>query len=298
MIKRIPLAIFLLFLTKTSLFAQFGAAWIADAGYWKDGKAEFNIYDAHIVREGQARDCQVIHILVRESFGPRDLVKTEDWQQPGSFPVLKMNQIIHVPTGIYLYQQMHSNFWRLDGGDLVKFSLTSNDSCGNTFKLGRRPSGKGDWSYTYDTYWEGMANGEQILATPPNAYFYDELPMRVRTIDFGKPEGEFTIQLAPTVIASKSGALPFKPAKVSYRTEDRQIVVIVAHAGGTESFTLDASFPHLLLNWKMADGGELKLRHSLKIDYWKYNKSGDAERAINDPALRTPQSASPTPGLP
>ncbi len=29
------------------------------------------------------------------------------------------------------------------------------------------------------------------------AIFYDELPLRVRLIDFSKPNGEFEIQLAP-----------------------------------------------------------------------------------------------------
>jgi hypothetical protein len=36
----------------------------------------------------------------------------------------------------------------------------------------------------------------------------------------------------------------------------------------------------------VADGSQLKLKRSLKIDYWNYNKLGDKERARADPMLR------------
>ena len=36
--------------------------------YWNDGKAEFDIYDAQILRYGQPRQTEVLHILVREPF--------------------------------------------------------------------------------------------------------------------------------------------------------------------------------------------------------------------------------------
>ena len=35
--------------------------------------------------------------------------------------------------------------------------------------------------------------------------------------------------------------------------------------------------------WKKSDGGSLKLRRSLKLDYWNYNKPGDRERALGQP---------------
>jgi hypothetical protein len=116
--------------TVESASAQFTPAFLQNSSYWGDGKAEFDFYDAQIVREGQPRACEVLHILVREPFDPRQWVKVEDWKRPGAIPIVKLNQILHVPTGIYVYQQMHSNFWRTDNGLLVKWSLTSNDGFG------------------------------------------------------------------------------------------------------------------------------------------------------------------------
>ncbi|MGI8891807.1 MAG: hypothetical protein ACR2G0_13630 [Chthoniobacterales bacterium] len=266
--------------------AQFRPDFLQNNSYWNDGKAEFDIYDAQIVRYGQPRPTEVLHILVREPFDLKQMVKPDDWQRPGIEPVLKMNQILHIPTGLYVYQQMHSNFWRVDNGRLAKFSLTSNDSCGNTYKEARR--GGEVFAYQWHTYWDGMAEGQENVTLPPNGYFYDELPLRVRTIDFSKPQGDFSILLAPTIINSKKDELTWKPAEVHWESTDRTINVSVKHAQGVDHFTLDRDFPYLLRLWEAADGSRLKMKRSLKVDYWKYHALGDRERALHDRRLEHP----------
>jgi hypothetical protein len=267
-------------------FAQFSPALLQNDGYWNDGKAEFSIYGAEIVREGIARSCEVLHVLVREPFDPKRLVKPEGAPRPDAFRVLKMNQILNVPTGLYVYQQMHSNFWRVDNAQLVKFSLTSSDSCGNTYKEARRNGEQ--FTYDYRTYWDGMGSGSEDLKPPANGYFYDELPWLVRTVDFSKPGAPFEIQLAGSAINSKKDAFNFQPAKISFTATERAIDVAVQHAGGTDHFILDRDGPHLLREWKAADGSHLKMKRNLKVDYWNYNKPGDRERALNNPMLRLP----------
>jgi len=275
-----------LILLPTTAFAQFTTALLQNNSYWGDGKAEFNIYDAQIVREGAPRPCEVLHILLREPFDPKQFVKTDKPNQPDTIQVLKLNQILHVPTGLYVYQQMHSNFWRVDNGQLVKFSLTSNDGFGNTYKEGRR---EGDgFACEFRTYSDGVAGGKETLALPANGYFYDELPWLVRTIDFQKPATPFEVQLAGTTIHAKKDSFVFKPAKISFRSTEREIDVAVEHAGGTDHFILDRDFPNLLRQWNAADGSRLKMKRSLKVAYWNYNKAGDREKALADPMLRHP----------
>jgi hypothetical protein len=267
-------------------FGQFTPALLQNNSYWGDGRAEFNIYDAQIAREGVPRPCEVLHVLVREPFDPKQLVKPEGSPRPDSIAVLKLNQILHVPTGLYVYQQMHSNFWRVDNTRLLKFSLTSNDSCGNSYKEARR---EGDQlSYHYHTYWDGMAEGKETIASPANGYFYDELPWLVRTIDFSKASGEFDVQLAGSIINSKKDTIVFKPAKISFKSTERTIDVAVQHGAGADKFVLDRDGPHLLREWTAADGSHLKMKRNLKVDYWNYNKPGDRERALNNPMLRQP----------
>lgn len=281
---RSPLLALLLF--ASSAFAQFTPALLQNGSYWGDGKAEFNIYDAQIARYGVPRPCEVLHILVREPMDPKQFVKPDNPSQPEAVQVLKLNQILHVPTGLYVYQQMHSGFWRVDNSQLLKFSLTSNDSCGNTFKEARR-EGAG-FTYEYHTYWDGMAGGKENVTVPANGYFYDELPLLVRTIDFQKPSAPFEVQLAGSIINSKKDSFVFKPAKISFKSTEREIDVAVEHAGGTDHFILDRDFPNLLRQWNAADGSRLKMKRSLKVAYWNYNKSGDREKALADPMLRHP----------
>ena len=285
---RPAISIALVWLTTSTpaAFAQFTPAFIQNASYWNDGKAEFDIYDAQIMRYGQPRQTEVLHILVREPFDLKQMVKPDDWQRPGVIQVLKMNQVLHISTGLYLYQQMHSNFWRADNGRLAKFSLTSNDSCGNTYKEALR--GAEIFAYQWHTYWDGMAEGRENVTLPPNGFFYDELPLRVRTIDFSKPSGSFEIQLAPSIINSKKDELIFQPAQVHFDSTERTIAVTVQHAGGTDKFMLDRDFPYLLRTWEAADGSRLTMKRSLKVDYWNYHGLGDRERALRDRRLEHP----------
>lgn len=277
----------------------FTTAWFGDA-YWRDGKAEFNTYDARLMRYGEARPCEVIHIVVREDFAPGTTVKADNWKQPGNYPVLKLNQILHIPTGIYVYQQMHSAFWKVADGSLIKWSLTSNDSCGNTFKEALRATTKGPdepaapWKYEFRTYWQGMEGGEETLRPPADGLFYDELPAMVRAIDFSASQGSFPIHLTKSVVNSKRDTLSFAPATVSFTTdpEKKTIAVTVKHEGGADEFLLDAALPHLLREWRMADGGSLRLKSSLKIDYWNYNHLADKERA----RAEVKDNAEPGPG--
>ena len=265
---------------------QFTPAFIQNSSYWNDGKAEFDIYDAQIMRYGQPRQTEVLHILVREPFDLKQMVKPDDWQRPGVIQVLKLNQVLHIPTGLYVYQQMHSNFWRADNGRLAKFSLTSNDSCGNTYKEARR--GGEIFNYQWHTYWDGMAEGREKVTLPLNGFFYDELPLRVRTIDFSQTSGDFEIQLAPGIINSKKDNLIWKPALVHYESSERAINVTVQHEGGSDRFMLDREFPYLLRRWEAADGSRLQLKQSLKVDYWNYHGLGDRKRALLDPMLEHP----------
>ncbi|HMJ05110.1 MAG TPA: hypothetical protein VK474_02530, partial [Chthoniobacterales bacterium] len=264
--------------------AQFTPVLLQNNSYWGDGKAEFNIYDAQIARYGLPRPTEVLHILVREPMDPKQFVKPENPNQPGAVPVLKLNQVLHVPTGLYLYQQMHSNFWRVDNAQLLKFSLTSNDSCGNTFKEARRENA--GFAYEYHTYWDGMAAGKENLVVPANGYFYDELPWLVRALYFQKPSTPFEVQLAGSTINSKKDSFAFEPAKVSFKSTEREIDIAVEHTSGTDHFILDRDFPYLLRAWNAADGSRLKMKRSLKVAYWNYNKPGDREKALADPMLR------------
>src|SRR5262249_60466194 len=109
------------------------------------------------------------------------------------------------------------------------------------------------FSYQWHTYWDGMAEGQEKVTLPPNGFFYDELPLRVRTIDFSKASGDFSIQLAPSIINSKKDQLVCTPAQVHYDSTERAIYGTGQHSTGTDSFMLDRDFHFLLRTWASSD---------------------------------------------
>jgi hypothetical protein len=269
-------------------FAQFTPALLQNDSYWGGGKAEFDFYDAQIMRDGQPRQCEALMIFVREFVDPVTLRRIDQAQRMEAMPTIRMNQIFTVSRGMFVEQQSLTANWRLDGFSLAHLSSVGTDSTGNFSKRleEKREANSASWFFIYDTYRDG--GGFDRIVAPANGFFYDELPLRVRTIDFSKQKGEFEIQLAPSVINSKKDTIVFKPAKLSFNTSERKIDISIQHSAGKDIFVLDGQFPFLLREWTATDGSHLKMKNSLKADYWNYNKPGDRERALKNPMLRHP----------
>ncbi len=252
--------------------APFTDRLLRDETLWGDGRAELSVYDATERRYGLARETTVQHILVRESFSATAQVKADDWRAPGAYPVIKLNQIITVPTGTYRYDQGHSAFWRADTGGLLKFALTSNDSCGLTYKQGNFDGAR--WRYRAFTYWEGMEETDTRSAPPPDALFYDELPFKLRRHDWARAT-RFTAPLMAGIVNSKADALAWSPATFTITPTAEAHVVTVEHARGRDRFEFAPASPHLLRRWERWDDTALTLRHSVRLPYWELNRPGD-----------------------
>jgi hypothetical protein len=141
------------------------------------------------------------------------------------------------------------------------------------------------WNLISDTDRGGEATTS--FSAPSNFCFADELPLRVRTIDFTKPPIEFEISLAPS-ITEKDEALTFTPAKVSWKPAGKSVEVVVQQGSKLHHFVLDRDFPFLLREWTMPDGSKLKMKRGLKADYWNYGRNGDRESALKNPMLQHP----------
>ena len=96
-------------------------ALLQNDSYWGRWQAEYDLYDAQLMRDGQTRPCEVLHIFARDASDPKIVT-------------LRFNQVIHAPAGLILFQQMLSSFFQVNNGLLLNASLTSSDAIGNTFK--------------------------------------------------------------------------------------------------------------------------------------------------------------------
>jgi hypothetical protein len=245
---------------------------LQDDGFWGDGKAEMAVFSARESRYGKLRETEIRHILVREDFARDEQVKADNWQAPGTYAVIKLNQVITVPTGSYRYDQGHSAFWRVSDGEMVKFATTTNDSCGLTYKQGNRDDD--EWTYRAFTYWEGMSEVEETADAPEDALFYDELPFKLRTLDWGKVQ-LFEAPLMESVVDSKAEPLAWAPAAFAIERTPDGWRVTVKHARGTDRLTFERPYPHALVRWLKHDGSRLERKHLIRLPYWELNSPGD-----------------------
>jgi hypothetical protein len=265
---------------------QFTPGLLTNDSYWSDGKAEFDIYDGQLMRGGEPRHCEVLHIFLRERIDPKTLARVNDPKRSDSIYAIQMQQIWSAPIGLFAEQASLTALWKLDSLSLAQLNFIGTDSSGN---LGKRLEEKRDgetsrWTLISETY---LASSKIPISPPAGAIFTDELPLRVRTIDFTKSPTEFEIPLAPS-ITGKDQIQSFLPAKVSWKRAEKSLDVIVRKGAGTNRFLLNRDFPFLLREWPMADGSKLKLKRGLKADYWNYGKNGDRERALKNPMLQHP----------
>lgn len=278
-------AILLGFVLVRSAHAQFVPALLQNDSYWGDGKAEFDIYDAQVMRDGQPHATEALIVFRRETLPPDASSKAGP-----SEACIRMTRVLQLPRGLFVEQQTLGADWRTSDSRLAKIAFLGTDTAETVTKNISEisePDGAG-WKFIFDSSRLGSAPVDSKAVSGPPAIFYDELPLRVRTIDFRKNSGEFEIALIPTIISANKDSLEARPAKISYRVSDRAIMVEVKHGAGTDQFALDRVFPFLLREWTAADGSHFKMKNSLKADYWNFGRNGDRERALKHPMLRHP----------
>lgn len=265
---------------ETGFFDHLDLGWIKSP-YWFDGKAEVNLYHTSIVIYGTPREGNgVAQIVVTERHRGDQLVKADDWQQPGLVDMLKFNDVWSVPTGIYRYEQMLSFFFPQNSLRLAKMTLASHEWCGNTFK--ELVNYQDRSSYAFNTYWDGQGNGRFEVDFPADLVVYDALPVQLRALRFAA--GLTTrLNLLPRQRSSKATRPEWHTATLRVGEKAKLAVpagdyeawpVTLEHAGGTDRLWLEAEFPNRMLRWEAANGDRLELRKALKLAYWELNQPG------------------------
>lgn len=267
--------------------AQFSPAFQSNESYWGDLKAEVDFYDAQVMIDHQLRHGELQMILtpfILTGSGALPPKPTNaDWA--AALPI-RLSQTLTLPCGLMNEQRASTVLFRQDRVIYADFSMANLD--GTLFRHAQpgSPESKGLAIETFP--------GSGVPSILPDSketprILRQELPFRIRTLDFSKPTGEFAVLFVDLSSPTNVGQPTDVPAKLSFKTGDREIAVEIRLEGGaTEHVTLDRNFPFLLREWKTADGSVYKLKNSLKADYHQYLKEGDREKALKDPMLRHP----------
>jgi hypothetical protein len=260
---------------------------------WDDGRAEINAYDASERRYGVLRPFTAYHIVVKEDFSRAQLVKADPGHDPADLvTVLKMNQVINYQTGIYSYHQMASTFFERGSMDLLKFSLTSFEWCGNSYKEYERRDGRA--RLHVHTYWDGQAEATYEIPAGPDVVLYDQVPLWVRSLP-QTPGTSRALRLIPGQINSK-GPKPEVQSAILRAVGEQSLTTPAGKfqtlrwelkAGDTapDVYYTAPEFPYLLVGWDKPDGGSYRLKWTQRLPYWQLNQPG-GERYLLGPAVQ------------
>jgi hypothetical protein len=269
--------------------ALFSPAFLQNESYWGDGKAEVDFYDADLVRNGQHFRCELLLTVKPGFIDPLSGSPVAERRATECEPVVRIKYSAAFNRGLLSEQRSWDVLCAAAGGRLIRLSFVGSDGIGNISRVvsPKPATTPAAWLLSEESY-QGVTLYPPILSPKGDFAFYDELPLRLRTIDFTKENGSFEIPLGPTVLEKPGLIYEFKPATISFHRDDRRIEVELKHEKGVDHFTLDGQFPYLLREWKMASGETWKMKNSLRVDYEKYDKAGDREKALKDPMLRHP----------
>lgn len=238
---------------------------------WDDGLAEVNSYNAERKIYGKTRTFEYTHIAVKEVFNSAFDVKTDDYSRDDLFDVFKVNKIARIETDKYPYHFLSSLFFQRTSPErLYKFTNSSQEWCGNTFK---------SWSYkdnayniNYDSYWDGEGIGSKKVNS--NFLFEDQLSFSLRALNF-KQGLRFQAPLLSTQVSSRLGSLSPQTAsfivrEIDYENEKAWEVTVQLDMERKNKYIFKQDYPNQLLKQNSWDGRNLMLIESKRDAYWRF----------------------------
>lgn len=263
-------------------------------GFWGDGRAEISSYDIKISRYGQLRNGYAVLIFVTEDISRTTRIKVESDRIPKNdrVPVLKLNHVVKFTTGIYDYSLMTSVFSSVESEfgrpplEPMKISFTSQEWCGQVFMMALPQQNHID--YTLHSYFEREGDQQRKIRLPDGAVFEDNLWIWVRELkgEVMKPGEKRQVQMLPSMWHSRSRhvQLEFQPGWIQkdsgepldFEGQARETWKWTWQvAEGTTTVWVEKEYPHRILRWQTSDGGEGRIKKSVRLPYWKLNGNDD-----------------------
>lgn len=259
------------------LHRYFNMSWAEDK-LWDDGLAEVAVYNAARVVYNKPRYFDYVYILVKEDFNKQYRVKTDDYEREDLYPVMKVNQFANIPTENYPYHFLTSIFYRRENPVQVhKYTNSSQEWCGNTFKLLVEKGGR--WEYTFHSYWDGQGDDTKMLDATP--LLEDQLAYTLRTLKF--EDGlKFNLPVYNTQISNRAdppvaydaefevrqvGAIDSLPGK--FPPQDVWVVSVKLDDEKLNQYFFTQEYPNILVEMTAWDGRKLRLKEYKRSAYWE-----------------------------
>jgi len=263
------------------LAPEFNQHWAMDT-LWEDGLAEVAVYNAERVIYDEVRQFEYVQLTVKEEFNQQYKVKTDDYQRPDLFPVMKINQFCQIPTDQYPYQFLTSSFFRRENPvGLYKLTTSSQEWCGNTFKAFQDDGLQ--YVQTYNSYWDGQGVGRRRLRR--DVLFEDALPYTLRSLRFEQLP-TFKVAICELQQTSKATPPTYYNAEIQVRKapatdapEPAWLVQVQLAPDKTSTYWFARKYPNILLRQATWDGRNLALKKVSRYAYWTHPIPADTTQA-------------------
>jgi hypothetical protein len=234
-------------------------------------------------------------IFVTEDFLTDKQVKNEQYTNPNSTPILKLNMVRKFPTGLYSYAIMTSVFTPTkveEYPQTLKVSTTTQEWCGHTYQQVNFRDGA--YKNTLHSYFENEADQATEVEY---AVLEDELFNRIRMNPEGLPTGQ--LEMLPGTAITRLLHLPFEPVEAQASLSDyagtdfsgeglRAYTIRYPALNRTLEIVFHSEKPYIIEGWTDAYPSVMdkKIRKSIarrtktiKSAYWQKN-------GLEDMALR------------
>jgi len=256
-----------------------GPSWRTDPA-WRQGKAEWALYDAVRTIYGKDRLYEATIFTNTQHQDPRTTTKAADWRADGTIEVFKHNVSEMIPTENYTYRFLTTAFVRADDLSLFKLAASSQEDCGTTY---RQFVCADDVDAQCFSYFPDEGASTDRYPSPHELAFHDALTLTLRDYPFDAAEKPgIELQLVPD--QTHNHATPLRPAPATVRYVARETIGVpygeidthhlrVEHAemgGATHSdywFAADAALRHILVRYEGPYGVQYRLA---RLEWWAY----------------------------
>jgi hypothetical protein len=259
--------------------------------YWYSGEAELTRFDLRQARYGaiHTEDARAVQIYVTEDLLEKEQVKADDWRDPGTVKVLKLNNLREFNTGLYQYSLMTSVFTPVNTAQhprTLKLTTSVQDWCGQTFTQLNLKNRR--YNVLLRSYFESEGDEEWRIDAVP---LEDELFTRIRLDPTKLPTGNITIIPAMRFFRFTHQRVEPKKARAELELVDKSDFSDQPHAAYELAYDgidrkiaiyFERQFPYPILGW-IETGSDpdrdlttAHRTHTLKIDYWTRNQPDDA----------------------
>ncbi|NRB52375.1 MAG: septum formation inhibitor Maf [Saprospiraceae bacterium] len=262
---------------------------------WYQGKAEITSYTLMQNRYQDVHPGQAVMVFVTEDFLTDKQVKNDNYTNPNSIPILKMNRVLSFPTGLYDYHIMTSTFTPVQTKQhphTLKVTQSTTEWCGQVFS--QLNYDQGYYRSQLFSYFESEGDQETKVKA---GLLEDEVFNRIRMEPEALPTGKLKMLPSSTYLR-----LAHRPTQLveaentmsSYTGEDFEGAALMVYTvnypvhNRTLEIVFEKASPHAIVGWKdtypsafdrQARTSIATRKKSLWTPYWSQN-------SLNDMALR------------